>query len=58
MPSITKSTREYYTSQVIECFQLLIDNLKLTINKKEEENNNLLYQYTKNTKVNPLNSIL
>ena len=45
MPSITKSTREYYTSQVIECFQLLIDNLKLTINKKEEENNNLLYQY-------------
>ena len=33
------------------------DNLKLTINKKEEENNNLLYQYTKNTKVNPLNSI-
>lgn len=56
-PSIEKSTREYYTSQVIECFQLLIDNLKLTINKKEEENNNLLYQYTKNTKVNPLNSI-
>ena len=57
-PSIPKPTREYYTSQVIECFQLLIDNLKLTINKKEEENNNLLYQYTKNTKGNPLNAIL
>ncbi|MCT7557622.1 hypothetical protein [Aliarcobacter butzleri] len=57
-PSIPKATREYYTSQVIERFQLLIDNLKLTINKKEEENNNLIYQYTKNTKVNPLNSIL
>ena len=56
--SITESTREYYTSQIKERFQLLIDNLKLTINKQEEENNNLLYQYTKNTKVNPLNSIL
>jgi hypothetical protein len=55
--SITESTREYYPSQIKERFQLLIDNLKLTINKQEEENNNLLYQYTKNTKVNPLNSI-
>ena len=57
-PSIPKDTREYYTSQVKERFQVLIDNLELTINKKEEENNNLLYQYTKNTKGNPLNAIL
>ena len=56
--SISETEREHHTNQVIERFQLLIDNLKLTINKQEEENNNLLYQYTKNTKVNPLNSIL
>ena len=56
--SISETEREHHTNQVIERFQLLIDNLKLTINKQEEENNNLLYQYIKNTKVNPLNSIL
>lgn len=56
--STSEDEREHHTNQVIERFQLLIDNLKLTINKQEEENNNLLYQYIKNTKVNPLNSIL
>lgn len=56
--STSEAEREHHTNQVIERFQLLIDNLKLTINKQEEENNNLLYQYIKNTKVNPLNSIL
>lgn len=56
--STSEAEREHHTNQVIERFQLLIDNLKQTINKQEEENNNLLYQYTKNTKVNPLNSIL
>ena len=56
--SISEAEREHHINQVIERFQLLIDNLKLTINKQEEENNNLLYQYIKNTKVNPLNSIL
>lgn len=56
--STSEDEREHHTNQVIERFQLLIDNLKLTINKQEEENNNLLYQYIKNTKVNPFNSIL
>jgi len=55
--SLPEDEKKYNTNKVIERFQLLIDNLKFTINKEEENNSNLLYQYTKNTKANPLNTI-